>query len=132
MKKTMARLAALVLAAGCGKSDGQMPTTYPVTGTVAFQDGEPLRGGFIVFRAASEEGLSISGVVGEDGSFTLQTLKGKEKASGAPEGSYKVSYLPHQGEDQRMLMPPVELPQSFQVEPKENHIEIKVPRPAGH
>ncbi len=25
-----------------------------------------------------------------------------------------------------------ELPQSFQVEPKENPIEIKVPRPAGH
>jgi hypothetical protein len=132
LMKTWIRLALasiLALGAGCGKSD--MPPTYPVTGTVTFRDGEPIRGGLVVFRSLAEDGVSVSGVVGEEGSFALQTLKGKEKAAGAPEGSYRVSFMPPQGEDQRAMMPPVELPLPHQVEPKENHFDLKVDRPAA-
>jgi hypothetical protein len=137
MAKTRLRLAALAgvlaLAAGCDKT--KMPQTYPVTGTVAFADGEPIkggdRGGAVEFQSATDPELRISGQIKEDGTFALQTLKDKTKVEGAPEGSYTVTFLPPKREDGRLLLPqPVKLPQTFQVEAKENHFDIKIDRPA--
>ncbi len=119
---------ALVLAAGCARVE--MPRTYPVTGTVAFRDGEPIRGGAVQFMSASDPSLSISGQIQEDGTFTLYTLKDKTKVGGAPEGTYTVTFLPPLGEDRRPLMPPTDLRQTFQVEAKEdNHFDVRIDRP---
>jgi hypothetical protein len=135
MAKTCLRLAALAgaltLAAGCGGKT-EMPQTYPVTGTVAFADGEPIKGGAVEFKSATDPALRISGQIKEDGTFTLQTLKDKTKVEGAPEGSYTVTFLPPKTEDGRLLMPPADLRQTLQVEPKgDNHFVIKIDRPAG-
>jgi hypothetical protein len=128
MTKTCVRPAvlALVLAAGCGKSD--MPQTYPVTGTVKFTDGQPLPGGSVHFKLPSDDTLTVNGEVKEDGTFTLFTIKGNTKVPGAPEGSYQVTVQAPVVEH-RMLMPPVTLSENFQVGPKENHFDIKVDRP---
>jgi hypothetical protein len=117
----------LVLAAGCARPD--VPQTYPVTGTVAFDDGQPVPGGKVHFQSTVDETLTINGDIQEDGTFTLSTLKGKSKVAGAPEGSYTVTV---QGPivEHRMLFPLVTLPASCQVEPKENHFDLKVERPA--
>jgi hypothetical protein len=134
MAKTRLRLAALAgalaLAAGCDKT--KMPQTYPVTGTVAFADGEPIKGGAVEFKSASDPELRISGQIEEDGTFSLHTLKDKTRVEGAPAGSYTVTFLPPRREDGRLLMPPTDLPRTFRIEPKEdNHLEIKIDRPAG-
>ncbi len=119
---------ALVLAAGCGKSD--MPRVYPVTGSVAFKDGRPLPGGAVQFKSLTDPSLTVAGNVKQDGTFTLLTLRDKEKVPGAPEGSYTVTVLPPIGEDHRPLMPPVELPRPYQVEAKEdNRFDIRIDRP---
>jgi hypothetical protein len=123
-----AALAALMLAAGCSRVE--VPKTYPVTGTVAFRDGERIKGGALQFKSASDPSLSISGQIKEDGSFALQTLKDKTKVDGAPEGTYTATFLPPIGEDRRLLMPPTDLPETFQVGPRENHFDVKVERPS--
>ncbi|HEY1377895.1 MAG TPA: hypothetical protein VGF55_13935 [Gemmataceae bacterium] len=81
---------AVLAAAGCSKATG--PTLYPVHGQVFFQ-GKPAAGARVVFHLvprAAENPLDIpkpSGVVKEDGSYTLSTYPHGE---GAAPGEYRV------------------------------------------
>ena len=70
--------------AGCGPSG---PTLYPVSGSVTF-NGQPAEGAVVVFQpAAGGSGLTPSGMVGADGTFTLST---HPHGAGAPDGDYTV------------------------------------------
>ena len=63
---------------GCGSSD-TAPKLYPVTGSVAYKGGTPLTGGTVQFAPTNDTAYSVTGAIGDDGTFTLYTLRGKEK-----------------------------------------------------
>jgi hypothetical protein len=72
--------------AGCG---GQ-PTLYPVKGQVLLADGKGMTGGSVQF-IPKRGGLPAAGIIGEDGTFSLKSLKTRE---GAAPGEYKVRIEP--------------------------------------
>src|SRR5262245_14431628 len=91
---------ALSLCAGCGETGGTTAKsqTYPVTGFVKFKDGKPATGAAVQFTPLHDTSLAVSGDIQEDGSFTLFTVKGNKRVSGAPEGEYRVTVqLPSAG-----------------------------------
>jgi predicted small lipoprotein YifL len=69
-------VAALVMAvlAGCGPSG---PTTYPVSGTVAF-DGKPVPEGDILFAPAEGSAVPDSGNI-QDGAFSFRAKPGRKR-----------------------------------------------------
>ncbi len=75
----------VVLSATLGCSDNR-PPTYPVTGTVEFETGGPVRFGVIEF-IPKKRGPSARGNIGPDGAYTLGTFG---PSDGAPEGDYTV------------------------------------------
>lgn len=75
-------LAVPIVGLGCS---GRV-ATYPASGTVKFEDGEPVRVGFVEFRS-EESGLSARAKLDGNGSFSLGTFS---DADGAPAGTYKV------------------------------------------
>lgn len=78
----------VLIAQGCGES---RPKTYPVTGTVKFTDGSPVRTGFVELIPASG-GPSARGSIQTDGSFSLGTF---ESSDGALEGDYVALVVQH-------------------------------------
>ena len=87
--------AALILLAGCSKKPaGDLPPLFPATGTVV-RGGQPVDGGLVQFRTDDPD-LLVNGTVKADGTFELQTLHAlsQKKATGAPAGTYRVTYLP--------------------------------------
>jgi hypothetical protein len=113
--------------AGCGPKDS-MPQVYKVTGSVAYKGGKPFTGGSVQFTPVSDTTLSVTGTIEPDGSFTLSTIKGAAKVSGAPEGEYRVTIQLPIPQDQRAT-PPIVLPQTLRVEPQDNHFPFEVPAP---
>ena len=65
------KFALVVAVVGC--SDGVR--TYPVTGTVRYTDGAPVRGGFVELEGMSGAALghNARGLIEEDGSYSLKT-----------------------------------------------------------
>ncbi len=119
----------LLLFAGCGPSrpTGDLPDLHVVRGTVTGPSG-PVSGGMVLLRAtpyAAESNLSVSGEVDATGSFELHTLHAlsQQKATGAPLGTYEVTYLPP-GEDQSVM--PEKLPETVLITPGENKLELKL------
>jgi hypothetical protein len=87
----------LLLAAGCG--DG-FPKRFPVSGSVKFADGSPVKTGTIELGGNGSR-WTASGEIQRDGSFSLTTVK---KGDGVVPGEYKVvirqmvlAYLPAEG-----------------------------------
>lgn len=74
-----------VVALGCSN---RVPT-YPASGTVKFDDGEPVRIGFVEFRC-EENGLSARAKLDDHGHFTLGTFS---ESDGAPAGTYKIAIV---------------------------------------
>ncbi len=60
--------------------------TYPVSGTVQFDDGEPVRIGFVEFRCP-DTGVSARAKLSDSGAFSLGTFGAND---GAPAGDYQV------------------------------------------
>lgn len=71
------------LLVGCG--DGKVPT-YPVSGTVVFENGSPVRTGTIEL-SSSDHNLTATGKIAEDGRFVLGTYA---SADGACAGNHRV------------------------------------------
>jgi hypothetical protein len=113
-------------AAGCIKGSS-LPKTYPVTGSVVYKGGRPVAGGAIQFTS-SDPSYSVTGDINDDGTFRLQTFKDNDKASGAPEGEYKVIVQPPIGTDQRGVAA-IPLPKPYKVEAKDNQFVIEVDPP---
>ena len=81
-------LALLVGWMGCS---GGSSATYPVTGNVKRPDGEPLRGGRILFQPIGASSDAARGVIAEDGTFRLGTYSAGD---GAVAGTHKVTISP--------------------------------------
>ena len=124
--------AVLVLATGCTPAV-VLPQTYPAGGSVVSRGGPPLTGGTVQFNSQSDPLLRVLGTIDSDGSFTLTTTKDTAQADGAPEGEYKVFVLPPLVSDSRggvegahKGVPPIEMPQLYRVEAKDNTFKLEV------
>jgi hypothetical protein len=76
---------AICLATAGGCSDRRVPT-YPVTGKVVFDDGQPVRTGIVEFESTAH-GTTASGKIQDDGTFELGTFESKD---GAAVGAHRV------------------------------------------
>jgi hypothetical protein len=79
---------ALALFVGC---DSGRPPTYPVSGSVRFSDGQPVRFGIVEFDSR-ELGPSPRAKLDDRGRFTLGTFTARD---GAPAGEYRVILVQH-------------------------------------
>lgn len=91
MKFRLPRVPSLLLLLALSGCSGSRPDTYPVTGTVQFAHGTPVRTGFVEFMPMAG-GPSSRGVIGSRGDFRLGTY---ETADGAPAGEYVVLVTQH-------------------------------------
>ena len=127
--------------AGCGSGN---PRTYQVTGSIRFEDGSPMRTGYVEFQPTAG-GTSARARVDSDGSFTLGTFNDTD---GAPVGEYVAivtqSNPPIDPKEVRKLGPEHESHADsvqvvslkyasrstsnlkFNVEPKKNHFDLTV------
>jgi len=126
-------LFASLLAGGCGGAG--LPHTHPAAGTVFYQDGQPVRGGLIRFAAPDDPALQIVGTIERDGTFRLQTFRGKVSADGAPEGEYDVSVqpavmMPVAPPKKALVVRSHAVPGKFKVEATENVFELELPMPS--
>jgi hypothetical protein len=121
-------LVGLVFLAGCKTS--KLPKTNPARGSVFYQGGQPMKGGSIQFLSLTDPDLRVSGKIQNDGTFTLETLKDRDKIAGAPEGEYRVSILPPLEGDHKGV-PPISVPGTKTVMPGENQfkLELDIPPP---
>ncbi len=76
-------LLCLSIFVGCGES--RVPT-YPVSGTVVFDDGSPVRTGTVELSSLDHK-LTATGRIGDDGRFVLGTHKSDD---GACAGKHRV------------------------------------------
>ncbi len=100
-------VAAALLATSCGGG------LNPVEGKVLY-NGEPATGAVVVFHPKTEDSITTrrpSGVVDENGTFTLSTIK---PGDGAAAGEYSVTIVWHEeakpGKPTFNTEPPPELP----------------------
>jgi hypothetical protein len=119
-------------AAGCGKST--LPKTYPVAGSVVYQGGQPMKGGFIQFNSDADPLLRVMGDIKPDGTFALRTVKENEQAAGAPRGEYQVvvtpprpAYAPGDVAAAQKSVPPITLPRAYQIDRQETALKIELP-----
>jgi hypothetical protein len=84
------RASAIVLAilVGCDRSQ---PPSYPVSGSVRFSDGQPVRFGIVEFDSR-EPGPSPRAKLDDHGRFSLGTFAARD---GAPAGEYRVIIVQH-------------------------------------
>ena len=101
-----------VVIVGCGNSGPEPPPTYPVTGTVLWKKGEPVRGGLIEFQPTSGNQYTTNAEIGEDGTFSVKTLMKGKKLPGAQEGKYRVTVIPAAKDH---IVQPVEVSEPFTV-----------------
>lgn len=78
------------LLTGCGSGN---PTTYEVTGTVVFTDGQPLTEGSVEFETKhKDKPITAIGQINLDGTFELGTF---EATDGALPGEHRVAVFSH-------------------------------------
>ncbi len=119
---------------GCGADAPVGPKTYKVTGKVIQYNGSPLTGGLVEFQSKSNADLTTNSVIGDDGSFTLQTMTNKQRYPGAADGVYKVSVIPPLVNDGSVqpTSDVIQVKEEFTVKPSDdNYFEVKLPKPAA-
>jgi hypothetical protein len=126
----------LVMVGLLGCNEGKQPDfppLHPVKGVVK-KDGKAVSGGSVRFTPDPDKPeFLVGGEVGADGSFTLSTLRttGKkgERKDGAPAGTYKVTFMPLQGDQTAGgAIEPIELPKTVTVQAGDNNIVIDLPK----
>lgn len=115
----------LLALGGC--ADG--PKTYPVTGRATLA-GDPQKvAGHHVEAALTDDPLvRASGVIGPDGTFTLETLHAGRILKGAREGTYRVRLIPADEDDngKKLKKPPVA---ARQLKFETSDLTLQVPPP---
>lgn len=122
-----AGLAFVALAPGCGYE----PKTYPVKGKVVSKGGKPWSGGTVTFQSVDTPGLSATGDIQKDGTFTLRTHyvsdnKGRTKP-GAVAGTHDVLLDPLGGQTDRASA--LIVPTRYRVSTGENDITVEAEEP---
>lgn len=122
----------LSTAVGCNTvKQPEFEALHPVTGKV-MRAGAPVVKGSVSLKPVPENlNFSVNGVIGDDGSFQLSTVrmtdsKG-ERRPGAPAGEYSVVYAPHSEDQTKSFEAPITLPNKVVIEAKENNLTLNVP-----
>jgi hypothetical protein len=118
---------------GCdnGRPQPEFDTLHPVKGVVK-RGGQPVKGGLLQFTPEpNKPEFLINSVVGDDGTYTLTTVrttdKSGERRTGAPAGTYKVTYTPPLADQTAGgLVIPVDLPSTVTVNAGENNLPIEL------
>jgi hypothetical protein len=86
MRDRLSKCLVVIITAAIAGCDGKsQPATYPVTGTVTFQDGTPLKGVTIRFRTTDRvPAITGSGKTDASGNFSLSAAGGENTALIAP------------------------------------------------
>lgn len=119
-----------VAVAGCSRRpDVPLPTTYPVTGRVVTGTGEPVRGGAIQFQSTKDSKATAICEIQPDGTFSLSYPyePARKRLPGTIAGPHKVTIIPAMSESQTAVQ--TDLPQTYTVEPRENHFTITLDSP---
>lgn len=130
---TAGLLSLLISLLGCnGAKQPDFEALHPVTGRVQ-RAGQPLAGGAIRFNSVPEKPeFSINGLVAEDGTFSLTTVRTTdtrgERRPGAPAGEYSVVYTPPNLDQTKGFDPPITLPTPVKIEAKDNNLTLEVPK----
>jgi hypothetical protein len=137
MRAPLSALAALALfGAGCGDGGGSQPAfpeLHPVTGTVK-RDGAPVKGGAVAFAPdPAKPDFLINSEVGPDGTFELSTVRttdrSGERKTGAPAGTYKVTFTPPLGDQTAGgAINPIAVPKPVAVAAGPNTLTIDLPK----
>jgi hypothetical protein len=127
-RRTLVALAGVVLLGLAGCHATHLPKTYPVSGKVVYQDGQPVTGGMVQFRPARHAGLTTVGEIQPDGHFALTTVYKSQRLDGAIEGKHEVTVMPAIQERQPVAWLGV-VEHIYRVTPGENYFTIEVKRP---
>ena len=125
---------------GCGERVTPLPTTYPVRGKVAYQEGKPVANATVRFHPESEPRVVTSAVTGSDGAYTLVTKRDGLRADGAVAGPNQVTVLythnaggsppvKSMAGQQQMGFLSTDFPTPYAVQPRDNEINLTVERP---
>ncbi len=124
---------ALILGCGSGSEQPAFSELHPVKGVV-LRGNAPVNSGSVRFTAEPDQPeFLINSPVGADGTFTLTTVrttdKSGERKSGAPLGTYHVTYMPAGGDQTAGgAMEPIELPKTVTIEARENDLKLELPK----
>lgn len=109
---------------GCGgKPAPPIPKTYPVSGKVVASHNQIPTGSMIQFQP-QDAALTAQGQIEADGSFKLGVFFHGNVLGGATEGSHHVTIIPPMTVERTGR--PIILEETYTIEPKENHLTIKV------
>ena len=106
---------------GCRDQARPLPTTYPVHGTVTDGTGKPVTSGIVRFQPEAEPSVTTVAKIGEDGAYSLHTMRDGLRAEGAVAGPNRVILvvtLPGVG------MTSINYPKPYNVEAGENVINL--------
>ena len=123
----------LILLAGCGGAspdDGFTGDRGQVSGTITLDD-QPLQEGCQVLFLAEQGGYMATGVVGDDGRYTLIYAGGK----GLPVGDYKVQVAPPvvvDSSDADTTVDPMEMASQMRLAPGAQESEDTGPVPSKY
>lgn len=121
--RSVLALFVVILASGCSTEPPvNLPATFPVVGKVLFADGQPLPGGAVQFQSTTDTKTTALGEIAADGSFTLTLYEEGQKLPGTIVGPHRVTVIPPMDDSQTAV--PLELPEPFTVEPRENEFTI--------
>ena len=121
-------LTMLLAAAGCSRQpETPLPTTFPVSGKVVSRAGRPMAGGAVQFQCTTDAKVTAIGEIRPDGSFSLSYPFERKRLPGTVAGQYRVTVIPPMTDAQTGV--PIELPQAYTVEAKENRFTIPVDLP---
>jgi len=129
--RTLGLAAALAVLVGCdgSKPTGDLPPLHPAKGKVV-RGSEPVRGGTVRFFADPDNpDVVLNAEVKPDGTFELQTLhaQSQKKATGAPAGTYRVTYYPPLADQTAGPNPaPIEVAQKQTIQAGANDLTINV------
>jgi hypothetical protein len=126
---------ATALVAGCGGGDNQptFPDLTPVKGVVK-RAGQPVKGGTVQFLPDPDRPEFLTNSeVGQDGTFTLTTVrttdKTGERKTGAPVGKYRAMYQPPLGDQTAGgQLDPITVPGPFEVKAGGGDITVDLPK----
>ena len=128
-------LVAAGLLSGCGSGAKQpdFPELHPAKGVIK-RDGQPVRGGSVRFTPDPDgPDFVVNAEVGADGTYALTTVRTTdargERKTGAPAGTYKVTYTPQLGDQTAGAQSaPVTLSKPVTIAAGDNDITLELPK----
>lgn len=120
-------LLAAVAFGGCRhQREVNPPPMHPVQGKVTSASGRIPAGCQIQFMP-DDVRCTAEAVIGQDGSFALQTRYEGVVCEGAAEGTYTVTIIPPLSGPSTGVAAPISLPGTITIKPGENSITIPLP-----